>query len=243
MSSNVGAEGAKAVSGIGPLIFLGAPGAGKGTQAKGLVKRYGVPQISTGDMFRDQVARGTDLGRRAKAIMESGALVPDEIVCAMVEDRLRAPDCTRGFILDGFPRTVPQAGTLSGILQKMGWQTPLVINLAVDYNLLLRRLTGRRSCPQCGKIYNVYLQPPAREGFCDIDSTALIHRPDDREEVIRERLAAYEAQTRPLVDHYRAAGRFHEVDGNQAAEAITGELFRLLDAAVPGATSAGPKRT
>ncbi len=229
------AAGARSVPGIGPLVFLGAPGAGKGTQAKELVKRYGAPQISTGDMFRDNVSRGTELGRRAKAIMEAGGLVSDDIVNGMVEERLKAADCAPGFILDGFPRTVPQAEALGAILERMGRPAPLVINLGVDYNILLRRLTGRRSCPQCGKIYNIHLQPPAREGFCDVDSTPLIHRPDDREEVIRERLAAYEAQTRPLVDYYRARGRFHEVDGSQAADAITADLFRLLDTAAPGA--------
>ncbi len=229
------AAGTRSVPGIGPLVFLGAPGAGKGTQAKELVKRYGVPQISTGDMFRDNVVRGTELGRRAKAIMEAGGLVPDEVVNGMVEERLKASDCAPGFILDGFPRTVPQAEALGRILGRMGRPAPLVINLAVDYNILLRRLTGRRSCPQCGKIYNIYLQPPAQEGLCDVDSATLIHRPDDREEVIRERLAAYEAQTRPLVDYYRARGRFHEVDGALSAEAITSDLFRLLDAA-SGAT-------
>lgn len=227
--------GAQAVTGIGPLVFLGAPGAGKGTQAKELVKRYGVPQISTGDMFRDHVGRGTELGRRAKAIMETGGLVPDEIVNGMVEERLKEPDCAPGFILDGFPRTVPQAEALGAILQEMARPAPLVITLAVDYNLLLKRLTGRRSCPQCGKIYNIYLQAPVREGVCDADSTPLVHRKDDTEEVIRERLAAYEAQTRPLVEYYKARGRFQEVDGNKAPEAITEDLFRLLDAAAPGA--------
>lgn len=228
------AAGSQSKANIGPLVFLGAPGAGKGTQAKELVERYGIPQISTGDMFRDHVRRGSELGARAKAVMEKGGLVPDEIVNAMVEERLGAPDCAGGFILDGFPRTIPQALALEEILRKKERLAPLVINLFVDYNVLLRRLTGRRSCPQCGKIYNIYLHPPVSEGICDTDSTPLIHRPDDREEVIRERLAAYEAQTRPLVEHYRARGRFREVDGNQAPEAITADLFRLLDASGAG---------
>ena len=222
---------------VGPVVLLGAPGAGKGTQAKKLVERFGVPQISTGDMFRDNVARETELGKRAKAIMESGNLVPDDLVSALVEERLKSTDCAPGFvmagffILDGFPRTVPQAQALEAILKKMGRPAPLVIDLVVDYNVLLRRLTGRRSCPKCGKIYNIYLQPPAHEGLCDLDSTPLEHRKDDQEDVIRERLTAYDKLTRPLVDYYRAAGRFFEVDANQAPEAITRDVFRVIDEA------------
>jgi adenylate kinase len=199
------------------------------------VERYGVPQISTGDMFRDHVSRGTDLGKQAKAIMEHGGLVPDSVVNGMVEERLRQPDCARGCLLDGYPRTLEQGKALEEILKRMGKQPPLVINLKTDYNLLLRRLTGRRSCPKCGRIYNIYLQPPAREGVCDVDGTPLEHRKDDYEDVIKERLAAYEAKTAPLVEHYRESPTlFIELDGGKAPEELTVEVFRLLDARLAG---------
>ena len=220
---------------VGTIAFLGPPGAGKGTQVKPLVERYGVPQISTGDMFRDHVSRGSDLGKQAKAIMEHGGLVPDSIVNGMVEERLRAADCVRGCLLDGYPRTLEQGVALEQILKRLGKQPPLVINLKTDYNLLLRRLTGRRSCPKCGRIYNIYLQPPAREGVCDLDSTPLEHRKDDYEDVIKERLAAYDAKTAPLVEHYRtSATEFFELDGGKAPEDLTVEIFHLLDARLAG---------
>lgn len=224
---------------IGVIAFLGPPGAGKGTQVKPLVERYGVPQISTGDMFRDHVGRGTDLGKQAKAIMERGDLVPDSIVISMVDERLHAPDCARGCLLDGYPRTLEQGLALEQILQRMGKQPPLVINLKTDYNLLLRRLTGRRSCPKCGKIYNIYLQPPDREGVCDLDATPLEHRKDDREDVITERLAAYEEKTAPLVEQFRMSSTlFYELDGGKQPEELTVEIFQLLDARLAGRAQA-----
>src|SRR5512146_173754 len=152
---------------VGPIILLGAPGAGKGTQAKAIVEQYAVPQISTGDLLRDHVSRGTELGKKAKAIMDRGELVSDDLVCGMVEERLSRPDCARGFILDGFPRTVPQARWLDQLLAGKVFENqahrrlqPVVINIAVSYNQLLKRLTGRPSCPTCGRVYNVYFQPP-----------------------------------------------------------------------------------
>ena len=224
---------------VGPIILLGPPGAGKGTQAKFLVEAFGIPQISTGDLLRDNVARKTELGMKTKAIMERGDLVPDELVCDMVADRLQQPDCSRGFILDGFPRTVRQAEWLDGHLEKMragrderGRQAtapPVVIRLVVEYNQLLQRLTGRRSCPTCGLIYNVYYQPPQVQGVCDCDGTPLVQRRDDTEEVIAERLKAYEQLTLPLVDYYGSRGRLIGVNGDQPVEAVAAQMFGALE--------------
>ena len=221
---------------VGPLILLGAPGAGKGTQAKVIVEQYGVPQISTGDLLREHVARGTELGKQAKAIIESGNLVPDELVCGIVAERLSRPDCKRGFILDGFPRTVGQAKWLDNwlttqLFEKTGLKecAPVVINIAVGYNLLLKRLTGRRSCPTCGRIYNVYFSPPRVDEQCDVDGTKLITRPDDREEVISERLKEYERNTLPLIEYYRSQGQLVEIDGSRSVHEISAEALKLID--------------
>ncbi|HXE89695.1 MAG TPA: adenylate kinase [Terriglobales bacterium] len=221
---------------IGPVILLGAPGAGKGTQAKIIAENYAIPQLSTGDLLRDNVARGTDLGKQAKSIMDGGGLVPDELVCNMVAERLKQPDCDRGFILDGFPRTVGQAEWLDKLLSgdffpasRPSRRPPIVINVAVGYNQLMQRLTGRRSCPACGRIYNIYFQPPRVADTCDVDGTKLVLRKDDREEVIRERLKAYEKQTLPLTDYYRGTGRLREVNGDQAADKVTGETLGVLE--------------
>src|SRR5271167_5034888 len=220
----------------GPIIMLGPPGAGKGTQAKLLAETLGIPQISTGDILRDNVARKTELGLKAKDIMGRGDLVPDELVCDMVADRLLQADCVRGFILDGFPRTVRQAEWLDAQLEKMragkaqkACAPPVVIRLVVEYNQLLQRLTGRRSCPTCGLIYNVYYQPPKVQGICDVDGTPLVARPDDAEEVIAERLKAYEQLTLPLVDFYGARGRLIEVNGDQPVEAVAAQMFSALE--------------
>jgi adenylate kinase len=216
---------------IGPVILLGPPGAGKGTQAKLMVGRYGIPQVSTGDLLRENVAAGTTLGKQAKAIMERGELVPDDVVVAMVKERLERPDCRRGFILDGFPRTVAQAEWVDNFLKQQphGWPRLVVVNMQVDYNQLLRRLTGRRSCPTCGRIYNIYFQPPRVAGICDVDGSALITRKDDREEVVSERLKAYEKQTLPLVDYYRQRGRLVEVDGDRPVDDVTTAIFRAIE--------------
>ncbi len=220
---------------IGPVILLGAPGAGKGTQAKGIAQTYGIPQISTGDILRDNVARGTELGKKAKAIMERGELVPDPLVEDMVADRLNQADCNRGFILDGFPRTVAQAEWLDQYLRGKLFENekecrqPVVIDIAVGYNQLLQRLTGRRTCPACGRIYNVHSQPPKVDNLCDVDGTPLITRKDDREDVISERLKAYEKQTLPLTDYYRAKGRLVEVNGDRAMDAVTADVLGTLE--------------
>jgi len=222
-------EAGVAAKGLGrAVIFLGPPGAGKGTQAKQIAGSYGVPHLSTGDMFREHVSRGTPLGLRAKPIMERGELVPDDLVLSMVEDRISRPDTADGFILDGFPRTVPQAEKLDEILRRRFKTEPLVVHFVVDKNQLMRRLTGRRVCGIGGEIYNIYDHPPKVPGRCDRDGGELIQRPDDREEVIAERLAAYERQTRPLVDYYRQQGVLKDVDGMAAPEAVTKNVLGLL---------------
>ena len=217
------------------LVFLGPPGAGKGTQAKVVSERYAIPHISTGDLLRENVARGTEVGLKAKAIMARGELVPDTLVCDMVASRLRQPDAEHGFILDGFPRTVAQAEWLDAFLEQQlidnsqnGKTMPIVIQINVDYNQLLRRLTGRRTCPS-GHIYNIYLQPPRVDETCDVDGLKLVQRNDDREEVIRERLAAYERQTKPLIDYYWNKGRLITVNGDAPVQEVTGQMVHAIE--------------
>ena len=210
------------------LIFLGAPGAGKGTQAREVSKQFSIPQISTGDILRDAVKKQTPLGVAAKTKMEAGQLVPDEVVCGIVEERIGEPDCQQGFILDGFPRTLGQAQFVDGMLQKKGRGDPLVVNIRVEHDLLMKRLTGRRTCSVCGEIYNVYFGPPKKEGVCDKDEGKLLHRADDNEDTIRQRLVAYENQTSPLIDYYRKKDLLHDVDGNKEPEAIATGLCKFL---------------
>jgi adenylate kinase len=218
---------------VGPLVLLGAPGAGKGTQAKIISERYGVPQVSTGDILRDNVGRGTELGKKARAIMDRGELVSDDLVCGMVTDRLAEADCARGFILDGFPRTTAQAEWLDGLLAGRSYLgraiAPVVISIEVGYNQLLQRLTGRRSCPVDGKIYNIYFQPPKTEGHCDACGSELVQRKDDTEAVISERLKNYERQTLPLVDYYRKQGRLHKINGDRPVDEVNADVFRLIE--------------
>ena len=214
----------------GPILLLGAPGVGKGTQAKELVKIWGIPQISTGDLLRGNVAQGTPLGTVAKAIMGRGELVPDSLVNEMVAVRLQAPDTTQGYILDGFPRTLGQADWLDGRLALQTESLPVVaVMIQVNYNQLLRRITGRRNCPVCQTIYNVYVNPPQRDGFCDVEGAALIQRADDTEEIFKERMRAYEALTAPVVEHYRALGRFAEVDGDRPIAAIAAGIVAAVE--------------
>jgi adenylate kinase len=231
---------------IGPIILLGPPGAGKGTQAKRIAERYSIPQISTGDILRENVQRGTELGVAAKAVMERGELVPDDLVCEMVACRLRGVDCQRGFILDGFPRTARQAGWLDAFFEhefldnsRAGKCLPIVIRLDVDYNKLLLRLTGRRTCSADGHIYNVYFQPPRVADICDVDGSRLVIRNDDREEVIRERLTAYELQTRPVAEYYDLKGRLVSVNGDLSADEVTATVFQVIEGYSGGAMAAG----
>ncbi len=210
------------------MIFLGPPGAGKGTQAKEVARLYQLPHLSTGDMLRDHVGRGTPLGLKARPIMERGELVPDEIVLGMVEERIARPDCRNGFVFDGFPRTLPQAEKLGELLRGMGFGQPLVLHFTVDADRLLKRLTGRRTCSVGGEIYNIYERPPKVPGRCDTDGGELVQRADDGEEVIRERLATYERQTRPLVEYYRRQGVLEDVDGSADVDAVTRRVLGIL---------------
>jgi adenylate kinase len=221
---------------VGPVVLLGPPGAGKGTQSKRIMEHYLVPQVSTGDILRHNVAQGTELGQAAKAVMASGELVSDGLVCEMVRQRLIQPDCRRGYILDGFPRTAAQAGWLDALLDDKlfdnSWPTrawPIVIRLDVDYNHLLLRITGRRSCPTCGRIYNVHFQPPRVDEVCDIDGSKLVTRNDDRLEVIQPRLAAYQEQTRPVADYYQRTGRLISLNGDEPMDVVTEQIFRILE--------------
>ena len=221
---------------VGPVVLLGPPGAGKGTQAKRIMQRYGIPQISTGDILRYNVAQGTELGMAAKAVMARGELVSDDLVCEMVRHRLRQPDCKSGYVLDGFPRTAAQAGWLDALLDDKLFDNsrptrawPIVILMDVDYNQLLLRITGRRSCPTCGRIYNVHFQPPREDELCDCDGTKLLTRNDDRLEVIQPRLAAYQEQTGPVVDYYQRTGRLVSVNADLSVDEVGEQIFRILD--------------
>ncbi len=210
------------------VIFIGPPGAGKGTQAKAVARLYGVPHLSTGDMFREHVGQGTPLGLQAKPLMERGELVPDSIVLGMVEERIARPDCARGFVFDGFPRTQAQAVRLEELLAARGFRRPVVVHFAVDNGILLRRLTGRRMCTVGGEIYNIYDRPPELPGRCDNDGGELVERPDDREEVIAPRLAAYETQTAPLVAYYRGRGVLEDVDGSGGVDEVARQVLEIL---------------
>jgi adenylate kinase len=222
---------------IGPVVLLGPPGAGKGTQAKRIMEHYGIPQVSTGDLLRENVVRGTELGVAAKAVMARGELVSDTLVCDMVQRRLVLPDCKRGYVLDGFPRTAAQAGWLDALLDDKLFDNsrptrawPIVICLDVDYNQLLLRITGRRSCPACGRIYNVHFQPPRADEVCDeVHGSKLVTRNDDRLEVIQPRLKTYQEQTRPVADYYVRTGRLISVNGDVPMDDVTGQIFRILD--------------
>ena len=222
---------------VGPVVLLGPPGAGKGTQSKRIMEHFGIPQVSTGDLLRENAVRGTELGRAAQAVMARGELVSDDLVCNMVRDRLLLPDCQRGYILDGFPRTAAQAGWLDALLEHeffdksrptRGW--PIVVRLDVDYNRLLLRITGRRSCPTCGRIYNVHFQPPRFDEECDLPHrTKLVSRNDDRLEVIQPRLTAFQEQTRPVADYYQRTGRLICVNGDLPVDDVTGQIYRILE--------------
>lgn len=213
------------------LVFLGAPGAGKGTQAREVAKHFGIPQISTGDILRDAVNRQTPLGIAAKAFMDAGELVPDDVVCGMVEERVNQPDCRNGFILDGFPRTIAQAQFVEGVLTAKGQGRPLVFDIEVSEDVLLKRLTGRQTCSICGEIYNIYFSPSKRDGYCCKDGGKLLHRADDNETTIRQRLEAYHKLTSPLIEYYRGQGALVPVDGNREPEAIALGLTDFLSKA------------
>ena len=210
------------------LILLGPPGAGKGTQASSLVKDYGVPQISTGDALRAAVKAGSTLGTRAKKFMDAGDLVPDEVVIEIVGERIQEPDCTDGFLLDGFPRTTSQADALAGMLSKAAREIDHVICIQVEKEDVVERLSGRRSCRACGFPYHVQFNRPAKEGVCDKCGGELYQRDDDREEAIRQRLETYENQTQPLIDYYRQRGLLRPVEGRGDVEAVYDRIRSAL---------------
>ena len=213
----------------GPVLLLGAPGVGKGTQAQILMGRFGIPQISTGDILRSNIAKGTTLGKAAKELVGAGQLVSDDLVNQMVADRLTAPDTTHGYVLDGFPRTLNQAVWVDDYLASADHTLPIVaIYICVGYDELLHRITGRRTCPVCKSIYNIYSNPPKVENRCDLEGADLVQRPDDTEPVFIERMKTFEAQTAPVVERYRAQGRFREIDGNQPVETVSAAIVTAL---------------
>ena len=210
------------------VIFLGPPGSGKGTQAKMVSERLGIPQISTGDMLRSAVREGTPMGLKAKAMMDAGALVADEVVVGIVQERLLKDDCSAGFILDGFPRTVPQADALRQCLQKLGKELDVVISLEVDNDAVVERITGRGTCRDCGKMFHVRFDPPQHENVCDACGGELYLRDDDQEETIRKRLEVYEQQTAPLIAYYQKAGLVQTIDGMQGIGEVQEQILSAM---------------
>jgi adenylate kinase len=212
------------------IILLGGPGAGKGTQAKKLIDKYQIPQISTGDILRAAVKEGTEMGKKAKEYMDAGKLVPDEVVIGIIKDRLKEPDCQKGFILDGFPRTVPQAEALQKVLADMGKKIDHVISIDVDEEELVTRLTGRRTCKNaaCGQMYHVKFTPPKKEGVCDKCGSELYQRDDDNETTVRSRLATYNQATKPLIDHYKAKGLVRPIPGVGVIDDIFTKICGIL---------------
>ncbi len=208
------------------IVLLGAPGSGKGTQAQRLQGKYGVPQVSSGDLLRDSVARGTELGRKVKSVMDAGQLVSDDLVLGLIRERLGKPDAARGFILDGFPRNIDQANALNALLKELGQPIDAVLLLDVRRETLVQRLAGRRTCPTCGTVYNVHSMP-AGANTCSKDGAQLYQRPDDKEDVVAKRLEVYQTQTQPLIDHYSKLGQLRAVAGEGALE----EVFERMEAA------------
>ncbi|MCL6587289.1 MAG: adenylate kinase [Anoxybacillus sp.] len=210
------------------LVLMGLPGAGKGTQAEKIVQEYGIPHISTGDMFRAAIKEGTALGLQAKAYMDRGDLVPDEVTIGIVRERLSKDDCQKGFLLDGFPRTVAQAEALEAMLAELGRSIDYVINIEVDKALLMERLTGRRICKECGATYHLVFNPPAKLGVCDKCGGELYQRADDNEETVANRLEVNMKQTQPLLDFYRTKGYLRNINGQQEIEQVFADICELL---------------
>jgi adenylate kinase len=210
------------------LVLVGPPGAGKGTQAEFIAEHFGIPKISTGDIFRANVSGGTDLGRMAKKFMDAGDLVPDEVTNAMVRDRLAQPDATDGFLLDGFPRNVQQAGELDGILEEIGSSLSVVLDLDVDHDEVVRRLSGRRTCKKCGHVWHLEYDPPTAENVCDKCGGELYHRDDDFPDTVRHRLEVYSSQTAPLIEFYGSRGQLVAIDALGTVEDVTERAIEAL---------------
>lgn len=210
------------------IIMLGAPGAGKGTQAKKIAAKYGVPHISTGDIFRANIKNGTELGKKAKTYMDQGLLVPDELVCDLVVDRLAQDDCTKGCILDGFPRTIPQAEALTAALDAKGDKIDYAIDVDVPDENIVKRMGGRRACVGCGATYHLVFAAPAKEGICDTCGAELILRDDDKPETVTKRLNVYHEQTQPLIDYYNGCGILRSVDGTMDMEDVFKAITEIL---------------
>ena len=212
------------------IIMLGAPGAGKGTQAKMIAEKYGLPHISTGDIFRANIKNGTELGKEAKEYMDKGLLVPDELTVRLLLDRVAKDDCRNGYVLDGFPRTIPQAEVLDAELAKLGEKVDYAINVDVPDENIVNRMSGRRACLSCGATYHIVSIPPKKEGICDVCGSELVLRDDDRPETVQKRLTVYHEQTQPLIDYYKAAGVLAEVDGTKDLEAVFQDIVKILGA-------------
>lgn len=210
------------------IIMLGAPGAGKGTQAKKIAAKYDIPHISTGDIFRANIKNGTELGQKAKTYMDQGLLVPDELVVDLVVDRVNQEDCTKGYVLDGFPRTIPQAEALDKALAGLGQKMDYAINVEVPDGNIIRRMSGRRACVDCGATYHLEYAPTKEEGICDICGGTLILRDDDKPETVEKRLGVYHEQTQPLIEYYTNAGILREVDGTIDIDDVFAEIVKIL---------------
>lgn len=211
------------------VILVGPPGAGKGTQAHFIVKNFGIPQISTGDMFREAVAQGTDLGKKAKEYMNAGKLVPDEVTIGIVRERLAQPDCAKGFLLDGFPRTTVQAEALDGIMAELGRKIEAVLNIAVPSEVLIDRIVGRRVCKGCGSVYHVKFNPPAGEGICDKCGAELIQRADDQEATARKRMEVYASETDPVLRFYEKKGILFDINGDRMVDQVWEDVRKALE--------------
>ena len=210
------------------IVMLGAPGAGKGTQAKMISEKYTIPHISTGDIFRANIKNGTELGKKAQTYMDKGLLVPDELVCDLVVDRIQQSDCEKGYVLDGFPRTIPQAEALTAALEKLGTGIDYAINVEVPDANILNRMGGRRACLGCGATYHVEFNAPKQEGICDTCGAELVLRDDDKPETVQKRLDVYHEQTQPLIDYYTKAGKLAEVDGTKDMDDVFAAIVDLL---------------
>ncbi|MEE3481587.1 MAG: adenylate kinase [Lachnospiraceae bacterium] len=211
------------------IIMLGAPGAGKGTQAARMAEKYHIPHISTGDIFRANIRDNTELGQKAKSYMDKGLLVPDELTCDLVMDRISQDDCRDGFILDGFPRTIPQAEALTKALEAKGTAMDAAVDVEVPDENIINRMGGRRFCPVCGATYHVVALPPKKEGICDNDGAALVIRDDDKPETVKKRLDVYHEQTQPLIDYYQKAGILKTVDGTKSADEVFEAIVKALN--------------